>query len=171
MDSLEFKNLFSTLSNIKEKSSEQLQSLGSLLHELQSYRSKLASTPTIAPVEGNVSSLYGWRVSPITGQNRKHQGLDIAAPMGSPIKAAANGTVIKVVSMADDYGNYVEISHGYGVVSRYAHASRIEVKIGTKVAKGDVVGKVGMTGRTTGPHLHYEVEVNGHKVNPSSFIR
>lgn len=170
LDSLEFKDLFVTLSDIKDKSSEQLESLGSLLRELQVYRSKLDSTPTIAPVDGYVTSAYGLRVSPITGQNRMHQGLDIAAPMGSPIRAAANGTVIRT-GVAEDYGNYVEISHGYGVVSRYAHASKILVRAGDKVTKGTLVGKVGMTGRTTGPHLHYEVEVNGRKVNPGNFIR
>jgi murein DD-endopeptidase MepM/ murein hydrolase activator NlpD len=98
-----------------------------------------------------------------------HQGLDIAAPLGSPIKSAAQGTVVRV-GYAEDYGKYVEISHGFGVLSRYAHAQSISVKRGDKVKKGDTIGKVGMTGRTTGPHLHYEIEIGGRKVDPSGFI-
>jgi murein DD-endopeptidase MepM/ murein hydrolase activator NlpD len=98
-----------------------------------------------------------------------HQGLDIAAPLGSPIRAAAQG-VVKRVGYAEDYGNYVEVSHGYGVLSRYAHAKVISVKRGDKVGKGETIGAVGMTGRTTGPHLHYEIEIGGRKVDPSSFI-
>jgi murein DD-endopeptidase MepM/ murein hydrolase activator NlpD len=99
-----------------------------------------------------------------------HQGVDIAAPMGSPIRSAANGTVIRA-GTAEDYGNYIEIAHGFGVVTRYAHAQKLLVKLGTKVSKGDLIGLVGSTGRTTGPHLHYEVEVGGRKVDPSNFIR
>ena len=98
-----------------------------------------------------------------------HQGLDIAAPMGSSINAAAQGTVTKI-GYAEDYGNFVEITHGYGVLSRYAHAKSIDVKVGTKVNKGDHIGKVGMTGRTTGPHLHYELQIGGKKIDPSNFI-
>lgn len=169
VDSLEFKDLFETLDDIRSRSSTQAESLSGLLKELQGYRAKIASTPTIAPVNGLLTSGYGVRVSPITGQNRMHQGLDIAAPMGSPIKSAAQGTVTRV-GYADDYGKYVEVSHGFGVLSRYAHASAIHVKRGDKVKKGDVIGAVGMTGRTTGPHLHYEIEIGGRKVDPSGFI-
>jgi murein DD-endopeptidase MepM/ murein hydrolase activator NlpD len=166
---LEFKGLFDQVQNIESESSEQATSLQSLLGELQAYRSKLAAAPTLAPVSGQVTSQYGWRVSPITGQNRMHQGLDIAAPLGSPIRAAAQGTILKVAN-AEDYGNYVELSHGLGVMSRYAHALMISVTVGQKVRKGDIIGKVGMTGRTTGPHLHYELEIGGRKVDPSGFL-
>ena len=168
-ESLEFKSLFETLDDIRSRSSFQAESLSSLLKELQGYREKIAATPTLAPVQGLVTSLYGKRVSPITGQNRMHQGLDIAAPLGSPIRAAAQG-IVKRVGYAEDYGNYVEVSHGYGVLSRYAHAKIISVKRGDKVGKGETIGAVGMTGRTTGPHLHYEIEIGGRKVDPSSFI-
>jgi murein DD-endopeptidase MepM/ murein hydrolase activator NlpD len=168
-ESLEFKNLFETLDDIRSRSSFQAETLSGLLKELQGYRAKLAATPTLAPVQGLVTSQYGRRVSPITGQNRMHQGLDIAAPLGSPIRTAAQG-VVKRVGYADDYGKYVEISHGYGVLSRYAHAQSISVKPGEQVKKGDIIGAVGMTGRTTGPHLHYEIEIGGRKVDPSNFI-
>ena len=168
-NSLEFKNIFRQIDEIRSKSSNQADSLSFLLGELQLYRQKLASTPTISPVDGLVTSIYGVRISPITGQNRMHQGLDIAAPMGSSINAAAQGTVTKI-GYAEDYGNFVEITHGYGVLSRYAHAKSIDVKVGTKVNKGDHIGKVGMTGRTTGPHLHYELQIGGKKIDPSNFI-
>jgi murein DD-endopeptidase MepM/ murein hydrolase activator NlpD len=170
VDALEFKDLFVALNNVTDKSHIQAQALETLSEELQAYRSKISLTPTIAPVKGTVTSNYGVRVSPFTGSSRMHQGVDIAAPLGSSILSAANGTVTKV-SRSEDYGIYVEITHGYGVLSRYAHASKIIAKVGDKVKKGQQIGLVGMTGRTTGPHLHYEVEINGRKTNPGEFIR
>jgi len=169
-DNLEFRELFAALSDIRDKSSIQLQGLSSLLKELQAYRSRLSQTPTISPVQGLVTSFYGRRSSPFTGEAKMHQGVDIAAPMGSPIRAAASGVVTRA-DTAEDYGNYIEISHGFGVMTRYAHASKLLVKTGTRVQKGDLIGLVGATGRTTGPHLHYEVEVGGRRVDPSNFIR
>lgn len=170
VDNLEFKALFAALSDIRAKSSVQLEGLSTLLKELQGYRVRLSQTPTISPVQGLVTSFYGLRSSPFTGESKMHKGVDIAAPMGSPIRAAANGTVVRA-GTADDYGNYIEIAHGFGVVTRYAHAQKILVRTGTRVSKGDLIGLVGATGRTTGPHLHYEVEVGGRKVDPSNFIR
>jgi murein DD-endopeptidase MepM/ murein hydrolase activator NlpD len=169
-DNLEFRDLFVALTDIRDKSSVQLQGLSFLLKELQAYRVRLSQTPTISPVQGFVTSMYGKRSSPFTGEAKMHQGVDIAAPMGSPIKSAASGTVIRT-GTADDYGNFIEIAHGYGVTTRYAHAQKILVKNGTRVSKGDLIGLVGATGRTTGPHLHYEVEVGGRRVDPSNFIR
>lgn len=169
-DNLEFKDLFAALTDIRDKSSVQLQGLSTLLKELQGYRVRLSQTPTISPVQGFVTSFYGRRSSPFTGEAKMHQGVDIAAPMGSPIRAAANGTVIRA-GTAEDYGNFIEIAHGFGVTTRYAHASKLLVKTGTRVSKGDLIGLVGATGRTTGPHLHYEVEVGGRRVDPSNFIR
>ena len=170
VDNLEFRDLFAALSDIRDKSSVQLQGLSTLLRELQGYRVRLSQTPTISPVQGLVTSFYGMRSSPFTGEAKMHQGVDISAPMGAPIRAAANGTVVRA-GTADDYGNFVEIAHGFGVVTRYAHAQKILVRVGTRVSKGDLIGLVGATGRTTGPHLHYEVEVGGRKVDPSNFIR
>jgi murein DD-endopeptidase MepM/ murein hydrolase activator NlpD len=168
--SLEFKDLFSVLTDLKWSSAAQLQDLRGLLTELQQYRTRLNFTPTLSPVSGMVSSLYGLRSSPINGEIRMHQGLDIAAPLGTPIKAAASGVVQKVAE-ADDYGKYVEIKHSHGLVSRYAHARLITVKVGNVIEKGQKIGEVGMTGRTTGPHLHYELSINGKKVDPANFIR
>jgi murein DD-endopeptidase MepM/ murein hydrolase activator NlpD len=169
-ENLEFRDLFAALTDIRDKSSTQLQGLSTLLKELQGYRVRLSQTPTISPVQGFVTSFYGKRSSPFTGEAKMHQGVDIAAPMGSPIRAAANGTVVRA-GTADDYGNFIEIAHGFGVTTRYAHASKLLVKAGTRVSKGDLIGLVGATGRTTGPHLHYEVEVGGRRVDPSNFIR
>lgn len=169
-ESLEFKDLFTTLRSIKEQGGNQAKHLETILTELQAYRKLVDSTPTISPVNGSISSLYGVRSSPFLKTNRMHWGLDIAAPMGSPIRSAANGTVVRV-GFVDDYGRFAEVSHGHGIVTRYAHASRIDVKVGDKVKKGTVLGAVGMTGRTTGPHLHYEIEVNGRRVNPASYIQ
>lgn len=169
-ENLEFRDLFVALTDIRDKSSVQLQGLSFLLKELQAYRVRLSQTPTISPVQGFVTSFYGRRSSPFSGEAKMHQGLDIAAPMGSPIRAAASGTIVRT-GTADDYGNFIEIAHGYGVTTRYAHAQKILVKPGTRVSKGDLIGLVGATGRTTGPHLHYEVEVGGRRVDPSNFIR
>lgn len=169
-ENLEFRDLFAALTDIRDKSSVQLQGLSTLLKELQGYRVRLSQTPTISPVQGFVTSFYGKRASPFTGEAKMHQGVDIAAPMGAPIRAAASGTVIRA-GTAEDYGNFIEIAHGFGVTTRYAHASKILVKTGTRVSKGDLIGLVGATGRTTGPHLHYEVEVGGRRVDPSNFIR
>ena len=170
VDNLEFKDLFAALSDIRAKSSVQLEGLSTLLKELQGYRVRLSKTPTISPVQGLVKSFYGVRSSPFTGESKMHKGVDIAAPMGAPIRAAANGKVVRA-GTADDYGNYIEIAHGFGVVTRYAHAQKLLVRTGARVSKGDLIGLVGATGRTTGPHLHYEVEVAGRKVDPSNFIR
>lgn len=170
VDNLEFRDLFAALKDIRDKSSVQLQGLSTLLKELQGYRVRLAQTPTISPVQGLVTSFYGVRSSPFTGEAKMHQGVDIAAPMGAPIRAAANGTVIRA-GTSEDYGNFIEIAHGFGVMTRYAHAQKLLVRSGTRVSKGDLIGLVGSTGRTTGPHLHYEVEVAGRRVDPSNFIR
>lgn len=169
-EKLEFKELFQKLDDIEEKGSSQAKELELLLTEVRQYRARLAATPNLAPVQGWVTSMYGVRNSPITGQNRMHHGMDIGAPLGSPIRTAADG-VVRKVARTEDYGNYVEVLHGHGVMTRYAHAQLITVRPGEKVKKGGIIGKVGMTGRTTGPHLHYEIEVRGRRVNPGYFIQ
>lgn len=167
--SLEFGELFDELSTVQAHSSLQIDDLSRLLSEVNDYRIRLAKTPTIAPVDGRLTSHYGLRKSPMTGRKRMHRGLDIAAPLGSPIRAAAEG-IVRKVSRAADYGLYVEISHGHDVVTLYAHAKKVLVKKGEQVTKGQKIALVGMTGRTTGPHLHYEVRVGDRRVNPYSYI-
>lgn len=116
--------------------------------------------------KGRVSSEFGYRVSPITGKYGLHDGVDLAAPMGTEIYAALDGTVIASVE-DEEIGYYVKIDHGNGVVTAYGHCSKLIAKEGDKVKKGDVIALVGSTGRSTGPHTHFEVRVDGTKINPA----
>lgn len=128
-----------------------------------------AATPSIWPAHGWLSSSVGRRTDPITGGEDYHQGLDISADAGSPVYATADGTV-NVARREGAYGNLITIDHGYGLETRYGHLSKYEVKAGAKVKRGDVIGRVGSTGRATGPHLHYEVRVNGRLLNPLQLL-
>ncbi len=116
------------------------------------------------------SSSYGWRIDPFTGGKAFHEGLDFPANTGTPIRAAADG----IVSEADhtsDYGNIVKIEHGAGLETRYAHASKLLVSVGERVVKGQEVAEVGSTGRSTGPHLHYEIRLNGESLDPRKYLQ
>lgn len=127
--------------------------------------------PTMLPVEGGwYSSNYGWRIDPFTGQRAFHEGIDVMAEVGTPIYAAAGGVVI-FAGKHPQYGNMVEIDHGNGLVTRYAHASKLLVKVGDLVVRGVEIAKVGKTGRATGSHLHFEVRRHGRSVNPKRFLR
>ena len=142
-------------------------------NELHSYlldrKVRLASTPSIWPARGWVASGFGYRVSPFTGLKQFHQGIDIANRPGTPVIAPANGVVVKV-GVDYSFGKYIVISHGYGITTRYGHLSKILVKRGQRVKRGQVIGRMGNTGRSTGPHLHYEVVVNGRHVDPMRYI-
>ena len=109
------------------------------------------------------------RFHPILHENRAHEGIDLAAPMGAPIIAPASG-VIRSVGYAAGYGNTFEIDHGNGIITKFAHCSRILVRAGQSVARGQLIATVGSTGLATGPHLHYEVHVNGLAVDPLKFV-
>jgi len=131
---------------------------------------RLAATPSIMPTAGWLSSAFSrMRFHPILHEARAHEGLDVSAPMGTPIEAPANGTVIQA-DWEPGYGNTVVIDHGFGIVTKFAHASRLLVRVGAKVRRGDRIALVGNTGLSTGPHLHYEVHVNGRPVNPLHYI-
>ena len=123
------------------------------------------TTPSIWPTQGYVSSPYGLRF----GGTEFHQGIDIAAEMGTPIVAAADG-VVTAAGWNGGYGNMVDVDHGSGVVTRYGHASAVAVTVGQQVRRGQVIAYVGSTGRSTGPHLHYEVRVGGQPVNPAAYL-
>ncbi|MFQ5877051.1 MAG: M23 family metallopeptidase, partial [Acidobacteriota bacterium] len=129
----------------------------------------LSSTPSIYPVRGLMGNGYGWRRDPFTGMRDFHQGLDIVAPIGTKVVAPADGIVTRVGRMGG-FGNSIFISHGYGIVTRYGHLQAAKVRVGQRVKRGDVVGLVGSTGRSTGPHLHYEVLVHQRHVDPVKYI-
>lgn len=140
-----------------------------LLRALRENRNILAAMPSIWPVTGFVSSSFGGRSSPFGRGGQFHKGLDISNRTGTPIISPAEGTV--TMSGHDGaYGTSVEIDHGGGIVTKYAHMQRATVKQGQWVRRGEVIGHVGMTGRTTGPHLHYEVRLNGVPINPMRYI-
>ena len=136
---------------------------------LKNQKSLLASTPSIWPTRGWVTSAFGYRKSPFTGLPEKHEGLDISARLGSEVRSTADGKVI-LTGREGGYGNMVEIDHGYGVLTRYGHNSKNLVKVGDKVKRGQVIALIGSTGRSTGPHVHYEVLVNGIPVSPRNYI-
>lgn len=141
-----------------------------LLHAMRSNRDALSALPSIWPVEGFISSSFGGRASPFSGRRGEfHKGLDINNRMGTPILATARGTVTFAAGDGA-YGNSVEINHGGGIITKYAHMKNYIVKQGQWVRRGEVIGYIGMTGRTTGPHLHYEVRLNGLPVNPMRYI-
>ncbi len=147
----------------RERSFRELKTL------LEEKRSLLASTPTIWPVKGMVTAGYGYRSSPFTGQREMHEGLDVAAPPGTAIVATAEG-VVSFAGPLSAFGNVVFINHGHGFTTFYAHNSSNRVKEGQLVKRGEVIAYVGATGRATGPHVHYEVQVNGVTVNPIKYI-
>lgn len=127
--------------------------------------------PTTLPVKDAVlGSAFGYRADPIAGLRSMHEGLDFAAESGTPIVVAADGVVLSA-SYHPDYGNVVDVDHGDGLTSRYAHMSRIDVKSGSLVKRGETVGLVGSTGRSTGPHLHFEVRMLGIAQNPAHFLK
>lgn len=139
--------------------------------QIQHNRERMASVPTILPANGHLSSLFsGSRYHPVLRISRPHKGIDIAARVGEPILAAAKGRVIFAGNRGNGYGNMVEIDHGYGYVTRYAHASRLHVRSGQSVDRGFRIADVGATGLVSGPHLHYEVEQNGRQVDPLNFV-
>lgn len=127
--------------------------------------------PDLYPVSvGYRSSSYGWRIDPMLGVRSFHEGLDFSAAEGDEIKATASGIVI-AAGKAPDYGNYVKIKHGGGIETRYAHASKLLVKKGDLVNKDQVIALVGNTGRSTGPHLHYEIRLNGRSLDPRKYLK
>ncbi len=134
------------------------------------HRNQLAAaTPSIWPAQGWLSSGAGLRSDPITGEQDTHEGLDISADRGSPVFATANGT-IETASSSGAYGNLIVVDHGYGLETRYGHLQAFRVKAGDQVQRGQQIGMVGSTGRATGPHLHYEVRVNGRILNPLNLL-
>ncbi len=154
---------------IKKASVKQENKFKSLLSSLEDKRNLLASTPAIMPTDGWMSSSFGYRISPFTGRREFHKGQDIGARKGEPVLTSANG-VVTYAGVKGAFGKVVIVDHGHGMVTRYAHLSKALKKKGDAVKRGDIIGKVGNTGRSTGAHLHYEVLLNGVRVNPKKYI-
>lgn len=164
----EFTRQMDDLSRLLDDRSDKLGILDSLLMQ---DRLKKKMLPSVRPVNGGFySSNFGWRIDPFTGKNAFHEGVDFVAESGTPVVAAAGGVVV-YSDYHPEYGNMIEIDHGNGFVSRYAHASKRLVKVGQVVLRGQKIAEVGSTGRSTGPHLHFEVRYNGAPQNPARFLQ
>jgi murein DD-endopeptidase MepM/ murein hydrolase activator NlpD len=147
----------------------QLESMSEVLQKLEEKRNILAATPSIPPTTGWISSGFGYRISPFSGRREMHKGIDLVAPKGAPVAATAEGVVI-FAGKKGLLGNTVVVDHGQGISTRYAHCSKLMKKCGEAVRRGDIIARVGNTGRSTGPHLHYEVRVSNIQVNPERYI-
>ena len=161
--------LAGNLEELDQQAKTQAVSLQQLDEFFKNQKSFLSSTPSIWPTRGWVTSGFGLRKSPFTGRKEKHKGWDIGARLGSTIRATADG-VVRVSGRESGYGKMLEIDHGYGITTRYGHNSKNLVKVGDRVKRGDKIALVGSTGRSTGPHLHYEVRLSGVAVNPRNYI-
>ncbi len=157
------------LDRLAAEATWQTTSLKQLEAHLEAQRVQLASTPAIWPVRGWLTSNFGPRVSPFTETTQMHDGLDIAGPIGTPILAPAAG-VVATAGANGSYGNYVAIDHGYGIQTRYGHLQSIKVKVGERIKRHQPIATLGNSGRSTGPHLHYEVRVHGVPINPAKYI-
>lgn len=168
------KNVTDQLNNIAARIAYQFTSYEGISKLIKNQGEKLSSIPAIQPVSNKqlnrIASGFGMRIDPVYGTPKMHNGLDFTAPQGTPIYATGNG-VVKTAGFSDGgYGNHVVINHGYGYETLYGHMIRIKVRAGQRVKRGEVIGWVGSTGKSTGPHCHYEVHINGNEVNPVYFF-
>jgi murein DD-endopeptidase MepM/ murein hydrolase activator NlpD len=157
------------IERLKTEATSQEESLSELEKLLQTKKEVLIHTPSIWPVQGWVTSGFGFRTNPFTGLTQMHEGLDISNRVGIPITATADG-IISDVGSDWAHGRILVISHGFGMITRYSHLNKVLVRVGQKVKRGDKIAEVGTSGKTTGPHLHYEVRLNGIPVNPMRYI-
>lgn len=153
--------------------SARTQQLGARMDNLdeafQEHRERLDATPTLLPTKGWISSGFNYRRDPFTNQRTWHNGIDVSSLKGTPIVSPADG-VVTFRGHQGGFGKMLELTHGEGIVTRYAHLSRYNVSKGQRVQRGEVIGYVGNTGRSTAPHLHYEVHIDGKAVNPMNYI-
>jgi len=164
-----FDRLDATASRLLDATEVRERSLADLVDQLRGKSDRLASTPSVWPAKGWVTSGFGRRLSPFTGKPQVHHGIDIAAERGTAILAPARGRVISA-GPRGPLGNSIEIDHGFGIHSIYGHCSEIHVKRGQRVERGQWIAAIGSTGRSTGPHLHYGIQVNGRAVDPRKYI-
>ncbi|MDZ4142332.1 MAG: M23 family metallopeptidase [Methylotenera sp.] len=163
-------NLQDEIAKLTSEIESQTDHLSSLEAKLLQQSVLKDTLPNSSPVDAAYnSSSYGWRVDPFNGNKAFHEGLDFSAATGTPIRAAAGG-IVSFAEQTVDYGKLVKIDHGSGLETRYAHSSKLLVKVGERVEKGQVVAEVGSTGRSTGPHLHYEIRLNGNALDPRKYL-
>lgn len=163
------KRLRQEVERFRDLASQQETSLEALVEQLRGRRDLLARTPSIWPTQGWLTCGFGYRQSPFTGLREFHRGVDVSAKPGTPVIAPADGVVVEAGN-DPDYGNIVRLDHGLGYKTFYAHLSETVVKKGQRVHRGQMIGNVGNTGRSTGPHLHYEVHLNGTAMNPLRYV-
>ena len=168
------KDIASQLNNISARVLFQFKSYDNIALLIKNQDVKLASIPAIQPVSNkqldHIASGFGMRIDPVYGTPKMHKGLDFTAPQGTPIYATGNGIVTTANGLNGGFGNHVVINHGYGYESLYGHMVRIKVHQGQRIKRGEVIGWVGSTGKSTGPHCHYEVHINGQEVDPVYFF-
>lgn len=163
----ELKSILTTIAEINKD--KELRNMADLTETEDKLKKYINSVPTAWPVNGKLGDKYGYRIHPIYKRRIFHEGIDISAPYGTSIRASASGTV-KLAGRYGGYGNAVIIDHGYGIRTLYGHASKLLVKTGQKVDKGDVIARAGSTGVSTGPHLHYEIHLYGNHIDPLIYL-
>ncbi|MFN8289188.1 MAG: M23 family metallopeptidase [Chitinophagaceae bacterium] len=167
-------SITATINNIRSRMSSQRKSYDEVEGLVKNKEQLLAHTPAIQPVSNKdlnrIASGFGYRIDPVYKTTKFHAGLDFSAPQGTPIYATADGTVTTAGSTGNGYGNHVVINHGYGYETLYGHMVRVKSRAGQQVKRGEVIGWVGSTGKSTGPHCHYEVHKNGEKIDPIYFF-
>jgi murein DD-endopeptidase MepM/ murein hydrolase activator NlpD len=167
-------SITSTLDNLTNRIAAQKKSYDQVEELVKNKEQLLSHTPAIQPVSNKdlnrIASGFGYRIDPVYKTTKFHAGLDFSAPQGTPIYATANGTVSTAGSTGNGYGNHVIINHGYGYETLYGHMVRVKVRNGQEVKRGEVIGWVGSTGKSTGPHCHYEVHKYGEKIDPIYFF-
>lgn len=168
-ENLVFRPVFQRLNSIGMAANTSAFDLQHMIAALSQQKTLLASVPSVTPVDGWVTSGFGVRMSPFTGESANHKGIDVAAPIGTPVRAPADGVVV-FSGVKEGFGNFVMLAHGYGIVTGYGHSAQNLVTTGQVIKRGEQLSTVGQTGRTTGPHLHYEIWVNGRVVDPKRFI-
>jgi len=163
-----------TLHNLQNRIAAQRVSYNEINHLINNKEKLLAATPAIQPISNKdlsrIASGFGYRIDPIYKTVKMHAGLDFTAPQGTPIYATADGVVKMAANIGNGYGNHVVVNHGYGYETLYGHMLRIKTRAGQRVNRGDLIGYVGSTGKSTGPHCHYEVHKNGQKIDPAYFF-
>jgi murein DD-endopeptidase MepM/ murein hydrolase activator NlpD len=167
-------SITATINNLSSRIEAQKKSYTEVDELVKNKEQLLSHTPAIQPVSNKdlnrIASGFGYRIDPVYKTTKMHEGLDFAAPHGTPIYATADGTITTAGSTGNGYGNHVVINHGYGYETLYGHMVRVKVSAGETVKRGQVIGWVGSTGKSTGPHLHYEVHKNNQKIDPIYFF-